>query len=486
MPIFVENIHAMERAWMRYQALARDPLDEKIRSTYDYAIRLASTKTINLGNGKKADVDAYITGLRNELHAIMHSLSLRGWSVSDQNAQNGTGTIAWTGNWHQKALQEAYPDVLKRLKSALDSITEIFPEAEPSLERCLQQKKLVLSLGGGGGTGYVHLCLFQWLEEAGIQPSLITGTSIGALLGCVRAMQTHYDAARTILELPSWRSIMKCLQPGLGAGKHGLHGIFRVDLEEMIMGFARKSGWSTMPAFRELRIPFSCVSSGILLRSDVQKSLESQKTGILQSFIQLTTKPLRRALEHTASIAGILSSSGAVIPVTFGLDELTRSMPVSDALAFSIQVPSVLGYELPHNHYRSREILETIFKRDGLYRLCDGGVASNVPVRTAFDAVQSGLLGHENVYILGLDVFAPQSGDPLFYPLQMIANKNAVVDATYSDAFVRLKDLMSPLELAPSLLRHKWLNGKFRKAFADEMKVIEYAMRPLLPLDAVK
>lgn len=43
--------------------------------------------------------------------------------------------------------------------------------------------KLALVLGGGGMRGYAHIGVLQALEDAGIRPDLVVGTSIGAIVG---------------------------------------------------------------------------------------------------------------------------------------------------------------------------------------------------------------------------------------------------------------------------------------------------------------
>ncbi|BBB32963.1 NTE family protein [Thermotomaculum hydrothermale] len=45
------------------------------------------------------------------------------------------------------------------------------------------KSKLGISLGGGAARGYAHLGVLKVLEENGIKPSFITGTSMGAVLG---------------------------------------------------------------------------------------------------------------------------------------------------------------------------------------------------------------------------------------------------------------------------------------------------------------
>ncbi len=48
-------------------------------------------------------------------------------------------------------------------------------------------KKLALVLGGGATKGYAHVGVLQVLEEHGIKPDLIVGTSMGAIVGGIYA-----------------------------------------------------------------------------------------------------------------------------------------------------------------------------------------------------------------------------------------------------------------------------------------------------------
>ena len=40
-----------------------------------------------------------------------------------------------------------------------------------------------LALGGGGARGYAHLGVIQALDELGLEPNRVVGTSIGSVLG---------------------------------------------------------------------------------------------------------------------------------------------------------------------------------------------------------------------------------------------------------------------------------------------------------------
>jgi predicted acylesterase/phospholipase RssA len=54
---------------------------------------------------------------------------------------------------------------------------------------------LGLCLGGGGGLGFLHIGLFEAMEELGIRPGMIAGTSSGAVLGAL------YSAGRSSAEM---------------------------------------------------------------------------------------------------------------------------------------------------------------------------------------------------------------------------------------------------------------------------------------------
>ena len=47
--------------------------------------------------------------------------------------------------------------------------------------------RIGLALGSGSARGWAHIGVIQALEEAGVKPDIICGTSIGALVGAAYA-----------------------------------------------------------------------------------------------------------------------------------------------------------------------------------------------------------------------------------------------------------------------------------------------------------
>jgi NTE family protein len=58
--------------------------------------------------------------------------------------------------------------------------------ASPSKQR-RKAHKIALVLGGGGLKGFAHIGVFRALKELGIEPAVVAGTSIGALIGAAYA-----------------------------------------------------------------------------------------------------------------------------------------------------------------------------------------------------------------------------------------------------------------------------------------------------------
>src|ERR1700738_3706125 len=58
--------------------------------------------------------------------------------------------------------------------------------ASPSKQR-RKAHKIALVLGGGGLKGFAHIGVFRALKELGIEPTVVAGTSIGALIAAADA-----------------------------------------------------------------------------------------------------------------------------------------------------------------------------------------------------------------------------------------------------------------------------------------------------------
>ena len=61
------------------------------------------------------------------------------------------------------------------------------------------REDFALALGGGGARGLAHIAMLEALDELGIRPVAIAGTSIGALIGAAYAAGMTGKAIRRIV-----------------------------------------------------------------------------------------------------------------------------------------------------------------------------------------------------------------------------------------------------------------------------------------------
>ena len=66
--------------------------------------------------------------------------------------------------------------------------------------------KIGLALGGGGVRGFAHVLVLKALDDLGLEPAVIAGTSMGAIIGSMYASGVSGD---TLLELVHEHSVLK-------------------------------------------------------------------------------------------------------------------------------------------------------------------------------------------------------------------------------------------------------------------------------------
>lgn len=166
-----------------------------------------------------------------------------------------------------------------------------FEIAEPSAPR------IGVALGGGAARGLSHIPYIEAMDEMGLYPSAIAGTSIGALIGAGWASgMTGAELRSYALEvLGSFQliagTVWNAHQPSLvGLLKNGLS--FQVDAESITEAFLPEGFPET---FAELKIPFVTVAADYYSWEQVV----------------FATGPLRRA------IAASLAIPAAFKPVVF-------------------------------------------------------------------------------------------------------------------------------------------------------------------------
>ena len=220
-----------------------------------------------------------------------------------------------------------------------------------------------IALGGGGARGFAHVLMLEALDELGIRPQLIAGTSIGALIGATYASGMSGAEIRVFChELFQKRTqIVKRLftrWKAALADRLGSSGISILPGERVLEAILPE----TLPAtFEELKIPFLAVTTDFYT----------------QCPCVLAHGPLMPAIVASSALPGILRpveldgkvliDGGFVNPVPFDLlkghAEIIAAIDVCAGPQQSRgQVPSLIDAIIGSNQITMRSVMREKLK----------------------------------------------------------------------------------------------------------------------------
>ncbi len=116
----------------------------------------------------------------------------------------------------------------------------------------MKRPRLGLALGSGSARGWSHIGVIEALTAAGIEPDIVCGTSIGALVGAAY-LAGRLDALRQWAEATTWRKFIGMMDVGLSGG--GL-----IDGKEVVK-FLR--GIGVTGAIEDLARPYAAVATDL-------------------------------------------------------------------------------------------------------------------------------------------------------------------------------------------------------------------------------
>ncbi len=315
------------------------------------------------------------------------------------------------------------------------------------LDEELLQKKLALVLGGGGGSGFNHLGTFSLLNELGVIPELIVGSSMGSIMGLLRAIDRTYDPVNTALALPKHFELDSLFKPFTGYSRYGFPGVFHLNLLRTAREIFESLVGDGTPRFDELPIKLEIIATGIRTGFQVENETYEKAARDAEKVGPASMRKMLRIF--FSSVRELTRNPRFLAQVVFGRDQMTSAFPVIEAVGFSCAVPGLLHYDIFHDDPDTITPLDSIFERDRLVRLCDGGVVNNVPSRVAWESVQSGTIGSRNAFILSMDVFAPvrRGSNMIWIPIQQIARPAVQANKPYSDYHKTFRATPSPLQI---------------------------------------
>lgn len=462
----IRDLKAFERRFISLVVDHPRVLHERDEALFRYALNLAQMNLFRTPEGHDVNLSEEVSELRR-------------WMI-----ESLVPLLPVMGQGDVGALREIAPVLSLRLERTRNALLErhINDFGAEHLDVELRHKNLVMVLGGGGGAGLAHLGVFSLFKKLGVAPELIVGSSMGAIMGLLRAMDKSYDPVSAALALPKTLSYQQLFRPFTGHSRFGFPGAFHMNLLRVGRQIFQELLGKPVISFSELPVRLEIVATGIRRGYDLdddayRQDIDSSSDNIVSAIE--TTKKLK--LFFTA-IRQLSKNPRFLTQVVFGRDALTRDFPVVEALGFSSAVPGLLHYDIFHDDPATIGPLTTIFEQQNLLRLCDGGVVNNVPSQVAWESVQSGSIGSRNALITAFDPFAPvaRGRNLLWIPIQQIARLGVLANQPYADFHVTIKHAPNPLHILVN--SYSKLKGIIESARAELDQDARYMARTLQPL----
>ena len=433
----LDALHAQVRPFEDAEiALVRDVvsspawLPEADEAAIRYALNLARTTLVRAPGGGDVDLDAFLAPYRDELLPVLRGLD--GSRGVDREAVLRTvhNVAAHARAWRARVLA-AFGDALPA--SALDR------------EVC--EKALVLVCGGGGGVTWSYLGAFALLEQYGLSPRLLAGTSMGAVLLLFRARRPRWnadDVGETMKGL-SFKTLFRVLQ---GESRYGLPAAMRLYLRAAIGDFLKGPDGEPL-TLGQLALPLVVAVTGI------RNGALPRDPSYYEHLLDLHGRePRPNVLSRLASdvfqaLGELIVQRDRLARIYLGADEETLAFDAVDAVGFSSALPGVIHYDVVRDDERMHALLRALLERHDVFRLVDGGLVDNLPARAAWGAVQRGAVGSRNAFVLALEGFAPKLTQPLWFGLEQLAAQNVARNRPFVHHLRSFQRVLSPLEVVP-------------------------------------
>lgn len=202
--------------------------------------------------------------------------------------------------------------------------------------------RIALVLSGGGALGYAHIGALQALDEAGIRPSFIAGTSIGAIVGAVYAQGYSGNQLYAFLKDRRLHTLARNVH---ASWRHPGRGIGSYKRVRQLLADAIPHD-----SFDSLSIPFLCVATNIRTGlAEVRASGTSLSDWVLASAsIPVIFKP--------QLIEGDYYCDGGLV------DNLPAAHIPSDAYDICIGIDLVPTHATPtEDYYTSRYLINDVY-----------------------------------------------------------------------------------------------------------------------------
>jgi NTE family protein len=141
-----------------------------------------------------------------------------------------------------------------------------------------KKKRFGLALGGGAARGFAHIGVLKALDEAGLKPAFVAGTSVGSLIGALCCAGLSWQRIWQEAEDLDWPDLVKVTMPTMG--------LVNADKLETLVDRLVEG-----KSIEDLPVPFQAVAVDLVSGRE----------------IVLASGPLGRAVRASCSIPGIFT-----------------------------------------------------------------------------------------------------------------------------------------------------------------------------------
>jgi len=378
----------------------------------------------------------------------------------------------------REALKPHLRDLKERTLSMRDAVLTRFANRLPpeAIDAELRKKALVLVMGGGGGTAYVQLGVLSLLDEYGLSPSLMVGTSMGAILSLFRSRMRRFeqDEIINIVRTLSWKKLFRVVST---ENRYGLPAALRLYLRS---GIGRWFGVDTAGGegvkLSELPIKTIIAVSGIR-KGKLPHPLEFYERLISASPRQLLNPAVLP--KWISALWEFTSRPDILTKVHLGADEGTSEFDAIDAAGFSSALPGIIHYDVLRDDSRMHHLLAGLMESRRISRLIDGGLVDNVPSKAAWRAVHKGQIQTRNAFILALNGFSPRLSTPLWLPIERLAEINVSQSRPYAHLTHDFRRTLGALTVVPTVEQLLEAMAWGRKQLVGEVPFLTRMLAPL-------
>lgn len=242
-----------------------------------------------------------------------------------------------------------------------------------------EKRKIGYALGGGMAWGFFHIGVLKVLEENHIYPDIITGTSMGAIIGVLYASGLSVAEIKQIAIELNWKRMVSLTDISLPL--NGFKGKRIISLLKSIL---------KDKTFSQLKIKFACVATDLMTGDQVVLQdgslIEALRASISLPVVFTPTKINGRYLIDggLVNVVPVSACRDMGADFIFGVNAIPR---FGDNLSIQERCETYYDYQLQHTgneeestpSKKSRtmfgshfQFIENVIKKSILYRLSKG------------------------------------------------------------------------------------------------------------------